>query len=84
MKMPITAFSSFTDGLDPKRRNRDHFVINTDLDDDGPWIPYADGVWLQPCCFDVTSGGFSVLLKLFEFVPVHKTLNCRRNLLIHY
>ena len=27
------------------------------------WVPYADGVWLQPCCFDVTAGGFSVLLK---------------------
>ena len=22
-----------------------------------------DGVWLQPCCFNVTTGGFSVLLK---------------------
>jgi 2,4'-dihydroxyacetophenone dioxygenase len=61
--MPINTFSNATDGLEAGLRNRDHFIINTNVDDDGPWIPYADGVWVQPCCFDVTSGGFSVLLK---------------------
>src|SRR6266496_151564 len=61
--VPITAFNGVTDGLDPNRRNRDHFVVNTNLDEHGPWVPYADGVWLQPCCFNVTSGGFSVVLK---------------------
>src|SRR3954463_7563511 len=62
--MPITAFNSFTDGLDPNRRQRDHFVANIKVNDDGPqWVPYAEGVWLQPCCFNVTSGGFSVVLK---------------------
>lgn len=61
--MPIAAFSNASDGLDPSRRNRDHFIVNTNVNDDGTWIPYADGVWVQPCCFDVTSGGFSVLLK---------------------
>ena len=61
--MPITAFNSATDGLDPSRRSREHFIANTNLDDDGPWVPYADGVWFQPCCFNVTSGGFSVVLK---------------------
>jgi hypothetical protein len=61
--MPIATFSNTSDGLDPGRRNRDHFILDTNVDDDGPWIPYADGVWVQPCCFDVTSGGFSVLLK---------------------
>jgi hypothetical protein len=61
--MPITAFNSLTDGLDPSRRNREHFLTHTNLDDDGPWVPYADGVWIQPCCFNVTSGGFSVVLK---------------------
>jgi len=61
--MPITAFSNFTDGLDPNRRSREHFITNTNLDDDRLWVPYADGVWFQPCCFNVTSGGFSVVLK---------------------
>ena len=61
--MPITAFNSFTDGLDPNRRNREHFIANTNLDDDSLWVPYADGVWFQPCCFNVTSGRFSVILK---------------------
>jgi quercetin dioxygenase-like cupin family protein len=61
--MPITAFNSATDGLHPTRRSREHFVASTNLGDDGPWVPYAEGVWIQPCCFDVTSGGFSVLLK---------------------
>lgn len=61
--MPITAFSNFTDGLDPNRRSREHFITNTNLDDDRLWVPYADGVWFQPCCFNVTSGGFSLVLK---------------------
>jgi len=49
--MPITAFNSFTDGLDPNRRSREHFITNTNLEDDRLWVPYADGVWFQPCCF---------------------------------
>ena len=32
--MPITAFSNFTDGLDPSRRSREHFIANINLDDD--------------------------------------------------
>src|SRR5438045_8095060 len=61
--MPITAFSNFTDGLDPNRRSREHFITNINLEDDRLWIPYANGVWFQPCSFNVTSGGFSVVLK---------------------
>ena len=61
--MPVTAFSNFTDGLEPSRRRRDHFVTNIDLEDQRRWVPYADGVWLQPCHFNLTSGGFSVVLK---------------------
>jgi hypothetical protein len=61
--MPITAFESFTDGLDSSQRRRGHFVANIDIDDNRRWVPYADGVWFQPCCFNVTSGGFSVVLK---------------------
>ena len=61
--MPITAFNSFTDGLDPSRRSREHFIANIDIEDDRRWVPYADGVWFQPCHFNVTSGGFSVVLK---------------------
>ena len=61
--MPITAFSNFTDGLDPNRRSREHFITNINLEDDRLWVPYAEGVWFQPCCFNVTSGGFSVVLK---------------------
>lgn len=61
--MPITAFNNMTDGLAPHQRNRGHFIAETNLDDNGPWVPYAEGVWFQPCCFNVTSGGFSVVLK---------------------
>jgi 2,4'-dihydroxyacetophenone dioxygenase len=61
--MAITAFNSFTDGLDASRRNREHFVTDVNLEDGRHWIPYADGVWIQPCHFDLTSGGFSVVLK---------------------
>src|SRR5689334_16054764 len=61
--MPITAFNSFTDGLAPDRRDRGHFIANIDVDNDRLWVPYAEGVWFQPCCFNATSGGFSVVLK---------------------
>jgi hypothetical protein len=59
--MPINAFSSFTDGLEPSRRSREHFITNINLEDERLWVPYANGVWFQPCCFNVTSGGFSVV-----------------------
>jgi quercetin dioxygenase-like cupin family protein len=61
--MAITAFNDMSDGLDPHSRNRGHYIVNTNLNDDGPWIPYADGVWIQPCSFNVTTGGFTVLVK---------------------
>jgi 2,4'-dihydroxyacetophenone dioxygenase len=61
--MAITAFSNANDGLDSKQRQRGHFIANINVDDERLWVPYAEGVWFQPCCFNVTSGGFSVLLK---------------------
>ena len=61
--MPITAFNSFTDGLDPNQRDRGHFIANTELEDERLWVPYGEGVWIQPCHFNVTSGGMSVILK---------------------
>src|SRR3982751_4624308 len=61
--MPINAFNSFTDGLEPSQRSREHFTANINPDDDRLWVPYAEGVWFQPCCFNLTSGGFSVVLK---------------------
>lgn len=61
--MPITSFGPLQDGLQPAQRRRDHFIVNTDLTDDRLWIPYAEGVWFQPCHFDVGSGGFTLVLK---------------------
>jgi 2,4'-dihydroxyacetophenone dioxygenase len=61
--MPIASFSSFTDGLDRDHRSRDHFITNIDLENEKLWVPYAEGVWFQPCHFNVTTGGFSVVLK---------------------
>ena len=61
--MAITAFNDTTDGLAPTARDRGHFIAHTALDDSGIWIPYAEGVWVQPCHFNVTTGGFTVLLK---------------------
>ena len=59
--LPITAFNSFSDGIEPSRRSREHFIAQIDVEDDRLWVPYAEGVWFQPCCFNVTSGGFSVM-----------------------
>ena len=61
--MPIEKFSSMKDGLEPNQRRREHFIADIDTETDGLWIPYAEGVWFQPCHFDVTKGGFSVVLK---------------------
>jgi len=62
--MSIASFSSFTDGLEPSQRSRSHFITDLDLDgDERLWVPYAEGVWFQPCHFNVTSGGFSVVAK---------------------
>ncbi|MDX1402223.1 MAG: 2,4'-dihydroxyacetophenone dioxygenase family protein, partial [Kiloniellales bacterium] len=61
--MPIETFSNSTDGLEPLQRNRGHYVTNIDTENESMWVPYAEGVWLQPCQFNVTTGGFSVLLR---------------------
>ena len=49
--MPITAFSNFTDGLDPNRRSREHFITNVNLEDEYLWVhgavaAYEDGFTL--------------------------------------
>jgi 2,4'-dihydroxyacetophenone dioxygenase len=61
--MPIASFSSFTDGLDHDQRSREHFIAGIGLEDERLWVPYSDGVWFQPCHFNVTSGGFTVVVK---------------------
>jgi 2,4'-dihydroxyacetophenone dioxygenase len=61
--MPITAFESFTDGLDSNQRSRGHFLANIDIDDEHRWVPYAEGVWFQPVASTSHTGGFSVVLK---------------------
>ena len=61
--MPITQFSSFNDGLEPGHRGHGNFIANVELDNDRKWIPYAEGVWLQPCSFDLSAGALSLVLK---------------------
>jgi 2,4'-dihydroxyacetophenone dioxygenase len=61
--MAVVDFSSFTDGLEPHQRSREHFIADMDLEDERLWVPYSEGVWFQPCHFNVTSGGFSVIAK---------------------
>ena len=63
--MPITNFATFSDGLESKQRKRNHYIADIDLEDDRLWVPWGDlvGVWFQPCCFNVTVGGFSIVVK---------------------
>ncbi len=61
--MPVVTFNNMTDQLAPEQRRRDHYLVQTDSSDNGIWVPYAEGVWLQPCAFNVTAGGMTVLLK---------------------
>ena len=61
--MPVQTFRNSSDGLKPNQRDRGHYVADLDTENERLWIPYADGVWFQPCQFNVTTGGFTVLLK---------------------
>lgn len=61
--MPITAFSSFCDGLQPGERGTGNFIAHVDLTNDQKWVPYADGIWFQPCSYDLSAGAFSLVLK---------------------
>jgi quercetin dioxygenase-like cupin family protein len=61
--MAITAFSTNDDGIEPSQRRRGNYIVDVNLEDDAPWIPYAEGVWVQPCRFNVTTGGFTTVLK---------------------
>ena len=46
--MPITTFNSFTDGLKPNQRDREHFITNTSLDEDRLWVPYGMASGFSP------------------------------------
>ena len=61
--MPIVNFKNVTDGLDANARQRGHYIVNADPGNAGIWIPYGEGIWIQPLGFNVTSGGFTTLLK---------------------
>jgi 2,4'-dihydroxyacetophenone dioxygenase len=61
--MAIAAFSTVSDGLEPNQKERGHYIVDVNLEDTGAWIPYAEGVWVQLCRFNVTTGGFTVVLK---------------------
>jgi len=61
--MPIQTFNFFTDGLLPGQRQYNDYTVDTDLDDERRWIPFAPGAWFQPCQFTLSSGGFIVILK---------------------
>ena len=71
--MPITSFPGFDDGLAPESRSRDHFLTTLDLEDDRLWVPYGETAWFQPCQFNVTTGGFTAVLKALPgtVVPKH-------------
>lgn len=61
--MAIATFNDSNDGLAAGARQRGHFITQATIDDDGVWVPYAEGVWIKPCHFNVTTGGFTTLLK---------------------
>ena len=62
--MAIATLSTVNDGLQPKQKERGHCVVDVNLEDSEPWIPYAEGVWVQLCRFYVTTGGFTVVLRV--------------------
>jgi quercetin dioxygenase-like cupin family protein len=71
--MPITSFPGFDDGLAAESRSRDHFLTTLDFEDDRLWVPYGDTAWFHACQFNVTTGGFTAVLKALRgtVVPKH-------------
>lgn len=61
--MPITEFSSFSDGLEGHQRGRGNFIANVEFDNERLWIPYVENVWFQPCSYDLSAGAYSLVLK---------------------
>ncbi|XXX74573.1 2,4'-dihydroxyacetophenone dioxygenase family protein [Sorangium sp. So ce134] len=61
--MTITNFSFMTDGLSPEKRLRNEYAARTRFDDERYWVPYSQG-WFQACHFNVSTGGFSNVLRL--------------------
>jgi hypothetical protein len=61
--MPITSFSSFGEAVAMETPKRGHFIANIEEEDESRWVPYAEGVWFQPCSFNLSSGSFSLVLK---------------------
>src|SRR5436189_17680 len=63
--MPIINFSSFAESRNSAAASTDHghLIANIDLNDENRWVPYADGVWVQPCSFNLSSGRFRLILK---------------------
>ena len=73
ISMATATFSTVNDGLEPNQKERGHYVVDVNLEESGPWIPYAEGVWVQLCRFNVTTGGFTVVLKGLPGGTVHRT-----------
>ncbi|WP_342646574.1 2,4'-dihydroxyacetophenone dioxygenase family protein [Mucilaginibacter sp. CSA2-8R] len=61
--MPVQQFSFFTDGLLPGQRQTSDYTVDTNLDDERLWIPFGPGVAFQPCQFNLSGGGFIVILR---------------------
>ncbi len=59
--MPIVTFSSFTDGLDRDQRSRDHFITDTNLENDRLWVarrivnPHVLRCFLRPSLTEAPS-----------------------------
>lgn len=64
ISIAIATFCTANDGLQLNQKERGHYVVDVNLEDNGPWIPYAEGVWVQLCRFNLTTGGFIVVLKI--------------------
>lgn len=62
--MPITLFKTFEDGVEPGMRAHHEYTTDLDLDDEKMWVPYVTGAWFLPCSFNVSTGGFTNVLKI--------------------
>ncbi len=67
--MPIVAFNSVTDGVEPHRRSREHFITNTDLEDSGHWR-YLEHDWIaKPGTYIYEPAGEAHTLVITEDSP---------------
>ena len=79
--MPVQTFNFFSSGRTAEQRQFQDYTVDTDLDDDRLWVPFAPGSFFQPCQFNTTSGWLHRIVKsdarCTDTFPLPSEFSCR-------